>query len=95
MIGGMYAIRGDHGVDMGTIAEFVMYINMLTFPVSAIGWTASMIQIASASQKRLNEFLQTQSVLTKASHPVSKMLEGNISFKNVEFVYPNTGIRAL
>jgi ATP-binding cassette, subfamily B, multidrug efflux pump len=95
MIGGMYAIRGDHGVDMGTIAEFVMYINMLTFPVSAIGWTASMIQRASASQKRLNEFLQTQSVLNKASHPVSKMLEGNISFKNVEFVYPNTGIRAL
>ena len=45
---------------VGTIAEFVMYINMLTFPVSAIGWTASMIQRAAASQKRVNEFLHTE-----------------------------------
>lgn len=95
MIGGLYAIHGEHGVDMGTIAEFVMYINMLTFPVSAIGWTASMIQRASASQKRLNEFLQTRSVLRMAPQPVSKPLEGNISFRNVGFVYPNTGILAL
>ena len=95
MIGGLYAIRGTHGVDMGTIAEFVMYINMLTFPVSAIGWTASMIQRASASQKRLNEFLQTQSALETALLPVAKPLDGNISFRNVNFVYPNTGIHAL
>jgi ATP-binding cassette, subfamily B, multidrug efflux pump len=95
MIGGLYAVRGDHGVDMGTIAEFVMYINMLTFPVSAIGWTASMIQRAAASQKRLNEFLQTQSVLQPPARPVVKPLEGNISFKNVDFIYPNTGIQAL
>ena len=95
MIGGLYAIRGTHGVDMGTIAEFVMYINMLTFPVSAIGWTASMIQRASASQKRLNEFLQTRSALQTVGLPVAKPLDGNISFRNVDFLYPNTGIHAL
>lgn len=95
MIGGLYAIRGTHGVDMGTIAEFVMYINMLTFPVSAIGWTASMIQRASASQKRLNEFLDTKSALPIAPIAESKPLEGNVSFRNVNFIYPNTGIHAL
>jgi ATP-binding cassette subfamily B protein len=95
MIGGLYAIRGDQGVDMGTIAEFVMYINLLTFPVSAIGWTASMIQRAAASQKRLNEFLHTESVLRPALQPVSKPLMGNIQFQNVNFIYPNTGIQAL
>jgi ATP-binding cassette subfamily B multidrug efflux pump len=95
MIGGLYAIYGTHGVDMGTIAEFVMYINMLTFPVSAIGWTASMIQRAAASQKRLNEFLQTESALSSALLPVAKPLDGNISFRNINFVYPGTGIHAL
>ena len=95
MIGGVYAIRATHGVGMGTIAEFVMYINMLTFPVSAIGWTASMIQRAAASQKRLNEFLDTRSALPTALLPASKPLDGNISFRNVNFIYPNTGIHAL
>jgi ATP-binding cassette subfamily B protein len=95
MIGGLYAIWGNHGVDMGTIAEFVMYINLLTFPVSAIGWTASMIQRAAASQKRLNEFLHTESVLRLPGEPISKSLTGNIDFQNVDFIYPNTGIHAL
>lgn len=95
MIGGLYAIYGQHGVDMGTIAEFVMYINMLTFPVSAIGWTASMIQRASASQKRLNEFLDTNSALDTVNEPLQKPLEGNITFRDVNFIYPNTGIHAL
>ncbi len=58
MIGGIYVIYGRHNTDIGTITEFVIYITMLTFPVSAIGWVASMIQRASASQKRLNEFLR-------------------------------------
>ena len=51
-------------MSLGTIAEFVIYINMLTFPVSAIGWTASMIQRAAASQKRLNEFLHTKPAIS-------------------------------
>ena len=95
MIGGIYAIKGDHGVDMGTIAEFVMYINLLTFPVSAIGWTASMIQRAAASQKRLNEFLETKSGLPIAEKPVKKIFHGDILFRNVHFIYQNTGIHAL
>ncbi|RYF84491.1 MAG: ABC transporter ATP-binding protein, partial [Chitinophagaceae bacterium] len=59
MIGGLYYIQGTHNITVATIVEFVMYINLLTFPVSAIGLTASMIQRAAASQKRINEFLDT------------------------------------
>ena len=79
----------------GTIAEFVIYINMLTFPVSAIGWTASMIQRAAASQKRLNEFLHTEPGIKQAVHAVSKPLEGDIRFTDVNFTYAHTGIQAL
>ena len=68
---------------------------MLTFPVSAIGWTASMIQRAAASQKRLNEFLHTKPVISNAAGIINQELTGNIHFKNVDFTYPNTGIHAL
>ena len=94
MIGGIYAINGKEGMT-ATIVEFVMYINLLSFPVSAIGWTASMVQRASASQKRLNEFLHTESVIKNPVHPVIKDLGGNIVFNQVDFIYPNTGIKAL
>jgi ATP-binding cassette subfamily B protein len=95
MIGGLYAIHGTHNMTVGTIAEFVMYINLLTFPVSAIGWTASMIQRASASQKRLNEFLHTEAEIRDPVNPVANRLEGNIRFEQVDFIYSNTGIQAL
>lgn len=95
MIGGIYAIHGTHEVRMSTIAEFVMYINMLTFPVGAIGWTASMIQRAAASQKRINEFLHTQPEIVNPPTPEEPVLQGNIQFQHVDFVYPNTGIHAL
>ncbi|MBS1600118.1 MAG: ABC transporter ATP-binding protein [Bacteroidetes bacterium] len=95
MIGGFYVIRGQHGTDIGTITEFVIYITMLAFPVSAIGWVASMIQRASASQKRLNEFLETKSQIENPSVKVEKKIKGDISFEGVEFIYPNTGIHAL
>jgi ATP-binding cassette subfamily B multidrug efflux pump len=95
MIGGMYVIYGRHNTDIGTITEFVIYITMLTFPVSAIGWVASMIQRASASQKRLNEFLDTESMIKNPPAPAVKKLEGNIAFEQVDFTYPNTGIHAL
>ena len=94
MIGGLYALNGKPGMT-ATIVEFVMYINLLSFPVSAIGWTASMIQRASASQKRLNEFLLTEPVIKNPALPVEQQLEGEISFNHVDFVYPNTGIQAL
>ena len=95
MIGGIYVIYGRHNTDLGTITEFVIYITMLTFPVSAIGWVASMVQRASASQKRLNEFLDTASTIRNPPEPVATPLHGNISFQDVDFTYPNTGIHAL
>lgn len=95
MIGGLYHIKNPNDITIGTIAEFVVYINMLTFPVSSIGWVASMIQRASASQKRLNEFLNTIPGIKNIERPESITLRGHIRFEHVDFTYPNTGIRAL
>jgi ATP-binding cassette subfamily B protein len=95
MIGGLYVIHGNHGTDLGTITEFVIYITMLTFPVSAIGWVASMVQRAAASQKRLNEFLETHTTIKNPGFPVKKKIEGHLRFENVDFTYANTGIHAL
>ncbi|HSU28831.1 MAG TPA: ABC transporter ATP-binding protein, partial [Chitinophagaceae bacterium] len=95
MIGGLYYIYGTRNIGIDTIVEFVMYINMLTFPVSAIGLTASMIQRAAASQKRINEFLHTTPSISSipAAKPIS--LTGQIRFENVNFIYPHTGIQAI
>ncbi|MEO8403918.1 MAG: ABC transporter ATP-binding protein [Chitinophagaceae bacterium] len=95
MIGGLYYIRGTHNIQLGTIVEFVMYINMLTFPVSAIGLTASMIQRAAASQKRINEFLSTDTAIREPASPALTRIGGEIKFDNVDFVYQDTGIKAL
>lgn len=95
MIGGLYYIEGSHNIGIDTIVEFVMYINMLTFPVSAIGLTASMIQRAAASQKRINEFLETEPSIKEPVKPNPIALQGNIHFKNVDFIYKDTGIQAL
>ncbi len=93
LIGGYYAINGS--ITVGNIAEFVLYINLLMFPISSIGWVASMVQRASASQKRINEFLETQPDITDAADAISKTIEGNIHFNNISFIYPHTGIQAL
>lgn len=95
MIGGVYYIRGNTNINIATIVEFVIYINMLTFPVSAIGWTASMIQRAAASQKRLNEFLQTKPSVTTIAHPKKLSISGNIKIQNVDLTYAHTGIHAI
>lgn len=95
MIGGIYYIRGHQNMGLDTIVEFVIYINMLTFPVSAIGWTASMIQRASASQKRLNEFLQTQPSIKNSGSAKKIVLSGDIQLKNVDFTYLHTGVKAI
>jgi len=95
MIGGIHHIQNPERTTLPLIIEFVIYINMLTFPVFAIGWTASMIQRAAASQKRLNEFLQTKPTIQDPPQPQKIQLQGNISFKNVGFTYPHTGIEAL
>jgi ATP-binding cassette, subfamily B, multidrug efflux pump len=93
MIGGIYYIRGSIGLDV--IVEFIIYINMLTFPVSAIGWTASMIQRASASQKRLNEFLQTEPSIKNSALAKKNQLTGDIKLENVDFTYSHTGVKAI
>jgi ATP-binding cassette subfamily B protein len=83
------------GASVGKIAEFVMYIQMLTFPVSAIGWTASMTQRAVASQRRINEFLHTMPTIKDAPDSRKNTLQGNVSFEHVDFTYPHTGINAI
>ncbi len=95
MIGGLYYIYGDRNIGIDAIVEFVMYINMLTFPVSAIGLTASMIQRAAASQRRINEFLLTDPAIREPDDAEHIKLQGDISFHNVNFIYPHTGIHAL
>ena len=92
-LGGLQAYHDPSKV--GTVVEFVIYINMLTFPVSAIGWTASMIQRAAASQKRLNEFLSIVPNIQSKKDAISPVLKGGIEFKNVYFEYPHSGIKAL
>jgi ATP-binding cassette subfamily B protein len=91
-IGSMHVL--DQSVKVGTIVEFVIYINMLTFPVSAIGWTASMIQRAAASQKRINEFLDTNDHQTDEGNIIAP-LTGNLILDHVHFTYKHTGIEAL
>lgn len=91
-VGGLKVAQGS--VTPGNIAEFVIYVNMLTWPVTAIGWIASIIQQAAASQKRINEFLNTEPTI---NNPVNNPhpLEGLIEFNDVSFTYPDTGIKAL
>jgi ATP-binding cassette subfamily B multidrug efflux pump len=93
MVGGMQALNDSSKV--GLIVEFVIYINMLTFPVSAIGWTASMIQRAAASQKRINEFLETTPIIANTTAPSTRPVSGDIVFDDVSFTYPHTGIKAM
>ncbi len=95
LVGGLDVARQVPGASVGKIAEFVMYIQMLTFPVSAIGWTASMIQRAAVSQKRINEFLMTAPSISDAVSPLDIELKGNIEFINANFIYPHTGIHAV
>lgn len=93
LVGGYLAYEGS--ITPGNIAEFVIYINMLMFPISAIGWTANMIQRAAVSQRRINEFLLTEPDIVNAKDAMEKSIEGKIEFRNVSFVYPHTGIKAL
>jgi len=91
-IGGKQVIDG--AITPGNIAEFIVYVNQLTFPVTMLGWVTTLIQRAAASQKRINEFLQLKPdiISTDTETPAIK---GKISFKNVSFTYPDTGIKAL
>lgn len=80
--------------DIGIIAQFILYINMLTWPVASLGWVSSMIQEAEASQKRINEFLDVEPEIYNTNKEHTP-INGTIEFKNVSFTYPDTGIKAL
>lgn len=91
-IGGQLTIAGE--ITSGNIAEFVIYVNMLTWPVAVVGWVTSMVQRAAASQKRINEFLSIQPEIVSPT-PVHTEIHGDIEFQNVNFTYPDSGTEAL
>jgi|TARA_B110000211_G_scaffold193376_1_gene221061 ATP-binding cassette, subfamily B, multidrug efflux pump len=91
-VGGKQFINGE--IPIGVIAEFILYVNMLTWPVAVVGWVTSMVQQADASQERINEFLnEIPEIQNKNTEPFS--IEGNIEFKNVSLTYDDTNITAL
>ncbi len=91
-IGGKQYIAGE--IQIGVIAEFMMYVNILTWPVAVVGWVTSMVQQAEASQQRINEFLEQVPEITNTNQ-VHSEIEGNITFNNVSLVYDDTNITAL
>ncbi len=91
-VGGMEVMAGN--ITAGNIAEFIMYVNLLTFPMMSLGWVTSLVQRAAASQKRINEFLTTRPEIQSPLSPALK-LRGQVEFRNVSFIYPDTGIKAL
>ena len=92
-VGGLKVISG--AISPGNVAEFVIYINMLTWPVTAIGWIASIVQQAEASQRRINEFLSETPEVVSAAPPASGRLRGEVAFEHVDFTYPDGGAHAL
>ena len=92
-IGGKQYINGEIE-NIGTIAEFIIYVNMLTWPVATVGWVTSIVQQAEASQKRINEFLETEPEIKNNVECLTD-IKGAIEFKNVTFTYPDTNITAL
>jgi len=91
-VGGMRYIEGT--ISLGVIAEFIMYVNMLTWPVAVVGWVTSIVQQAEASQERINEFLKHKPEIVNNNINPSK-IDGAIEFKNVSFTYDDTNITAL
>lgn len=91
-VGGREIINGQ--LTPGNITEFILYVNMLTWPVMALGWTTSQIQRAASSQLRINEFLDEKTTLVSEKN-VIRSLAGKITFRHVGFVYPDSGIHAL
>jgi ATP-binding cassette subfamily B protein len=91
-VGGIEVMKGN--ITTGNIAEFIVYLNMLTFPVISLGWVTSLIQRAAASQKRINEFLHEKTEIV-SPQGTCQPIKGRIEFQNVTFTYPETGITAL
>jgi ATP-binding cassette subfamily B protein len=91
-VGGLEVIKGT--LTIGNIAEFILYVNLLTWPVTALGWVTSIIQRAAASQKRINEFLKTKNDIVSERN-IEREISGDLEFRNVSFTYPDSGIKAL
>ena len=92
--GSMYMNNDPEISSIGVIAQFILYINMLTWPVASLGWVSSLVQEAEASQERINEFLKEEPKI-KNTAVGNSIIEGNIAFKNVSFIYEDTQIKAL
>ena len=94
-VGGSMYINGDPEIaSIGVIAQFILYINMLTWPVASLGWVSSLVQEAEASQKRINEFLKEEPEIKNTTTEHTK-IDGTIAFENVSFTYEDTNIQAL
>lgn len=91
-VGGMEIMNGR--LTPGNITEFILYVSMLTWPVMALGWTTSQIQRAASSQQRINEFLNEKTTLVSEKN-IEKPINGSITFKDLGFIYPDSGIQAL
>lgn len=92
-IGGNQYMNGQ--IELGVLAEFIIYVNMLTWPVATVGWVTSIIQQAEASQKRINEFLGQEPDIQDSITANKKITSIDISFDKVNFIYDDTGIQAL
>ncbi len=90
--GSVEVINGS--LTFGNIAEFIIYVNLLTWPVASLGWTSSLVQRAEASQRRINEFLKTNTDLLPGKN-IQHSIFGKVSFDSVSFTYPDTGIKAI
>lgn len=90
--GSVEIIKGS--LTFGNLVEFVIYVNLLTWPVASLGWTSSLVQRAEASQKRINEFMKTKTDIV-SEQGIDRAIEGRIEFKRVTFTYPDTGIQAI
>lgn len=91
-IGGMQVISGEIGY--GVIAEFILYVNILTWPVTSLGWVTSIVQRAAASQVRINEFLDAKNDIVSTEN-LEVSINGDIEVKDLTFIYPDSGIKAL
>lgn len=93
-VGGLRVFSGD--LELGHIFQFVFYVNLLTWPFASIGWVTSLVQKASASQARINAFLEVVPDITSPEAPISaETIRGRLTFRNVGLTYPDSGIRAL
>jgi len=91
-VGGLEVMNGS--ITVGNIAEFIIYVNMLTWPVASLGWVVSIVQRAAASQQRINEFLYTKpNIVSGSNQPV--IVKGGITFRDVSFSYPNSTVKAV